>query len=54
MSKNSNFQRAIDITNDWPSWKKEYKLTKYSSQQQDSQTENKSTKKVNKKVATTA
>ena len=31
MNKN-NFQRANTIIDEWPSWKKEYKLTTHSSQ----------------------
>lgn len=32
MENNSNFKRANTIINEWPSWKKEYKLTTHSSQ----------------------
>lgn len=30
MSFNDNFERAKKLTGDWPDWKREYQLTKYS------------------------
>lgn len=30
MSFNNNFERAKKLTDDWPDWKREYQLTKYS------------------------
>ncbi len=48
MDKHSNFQRAISIVDNWPSWKKEYKLTKYSSKHNDTHPQNKCNKQNSK------